>query len=182
MTGPHTLPEIVARMEEGTRAIESYFGSLPEAAFLAGDNAKWGPAHHLSHLSLANKRVARALGAPEALPAHPTGVSRPYDEIRRLYEEGLPRVPRERLLSNPVSPRVEPGATQAGVIAEYVTEAAALRAAADALPEPEADARAVPHPFMGALTAREMLCFMAIHDRHHLEGVRRRFGPDAAQR
>jgi hypothetical protein len=176
MTDPHALPEILAALETGTRDIETYFLSIPAAEFFGGDMAHWGPAHHLSHLTLGHVRVGRAFGAPAALPAHPTGASRPFAAIREAYVTGLPKAPPEWLANNPLKPRLAEGATQPQVVADYTGAAERLRAAAAAWSEADADARVVPHPLLGALSAREMLFFFVLHDRHHLDGVRRRLG------
>jgi hypothetical protein len=174
MPDPRTLPEILAALEAGSREIETYFLALPHAAFFDGDDARWSPAHHLSHLTLGHKRVARALGSPAALPAHASGRSRGFAEIREIYVTGLPLVPAERLVNNPLPPRLEPDATQSQVVGDYVAASARLREAAAVWSEADCDARAVPHPFLGLLSAREMLFFFVVHDRHHLDGVRRR--------
>ena len=143
---PRTLPEIVAALDRVATEIVDWFETLPEGEFLRGDDQHCSPAHHLGHLTTSHVRVGRALRSPAALPARDPAPSRTFAEIRALYADGLPRIPREKLLANPVPPRL-----------------------------PADPTRALPHPFLGPMSVREMLCFMAIHDRHHLDGVRAGF-------
>lgn len=174
MPGPHALPDILAALEGNSREIEAYFAGLPAQAFFSGDEICWGPAHHLSHLTHAHERAARGFAAPGKLPSHERGRSRTFEEVRTAYQTRLAQVPAEQLLQNPLPPRLAPGATQADVVLGFVEASAKVRAAAGEWSETDCDSRAMPHPFLGWLSAREMLLFFVLHDRLHLEGVRRR--------
>lgn len=176
MSEPHSLPDILAALESNAHEIEAYFGSLPRHVFFSGDDADWGPAHHLSHLTLAHKRVGKGLADPESLPPHQRGRSRTLDEMRAAYESRMAQVPPEQLRQNPLPPKLAEEASQRDVIREFVTASARLRTAAAGWSEGDCDARAMPHPFMGWVSTREMLLFFVFHDRMHHEGVRRRFG------
>lgn len=172
---PRTLPEIVAALDRVATEIVDWFETLPEGEFLRGDDQHWSPAHHLGHLTTSHVRVGRALRSPAALPARDPAPSRTFAEIRALYADGLPRIPREKLLANPVPPRLPADPTRARVLADYAAAAAGTRAATATWADAELETRALPHPFLGPMSVREMLCFMAIHDRHHLDGVRAGF-------
>jgi hypothetical protein len=41
-------------------------------------------------------------------------------------------------------------------------------------PERALDTTRMPHPLLGAITVREMMFFTLYHNRHHVDGVRRR--------
>jgi hypothetical protein len=179
MSEPHTLPELIDVLAAGSREVETYFGALPEAAFFDGDEASWSPAHHLVHLTLGNVRFGRALQGQLALPAHETGRPMGIAAVRRLYEETLPKVADQLRTNNPNPPRLAPGRTQAEVLADYLGTSATLCESASRWSEADADAKAVRHPIMGFFTVRDMLAFFVIHDRHHLDGVRRRFASPA---
>lgn len=179
MSGPHALPAILAALEGNARAIVEYFPSLARETFFSGDELNWGPAHHLSHLTIAHRRVGRAFSEPGKLPPHQRGRSRTYDEVREVYATRLAQVPPEDLRRNPLPPRLEPGMSQTGIVEDFHTASAALRVAAARWSEQDCDSHAMPHPFLGWLSAREMLLFFVIHDRSHLDNVRRRFGGEA---
>jgi len=174
MPAPHALPDILAALETNAREIESYFAGLSRATFFSGNEHEWGPAEHLSHLTHAHERVARGFAAPEKLPPHERGRSRLFAEVCATYETRLAQVPAEQLRQNPLPPRLAAGVTQAEVVRAFAGASAKMRAAAGAWSEADCDSRAMPHPFLGWLSAREMLLFFVHHDRLHLAGVRRR--------
>lgn len=89
-------------------------------------------------------------------------------------------MPAEQLRPNPLPPRLEPGVTQAAVITGFREANAALLEAAGRWSEADCDSRAMPHPFLGWLSTREMLLFCVHHDRLHLENVRGQFEGDAS--
>jgi hypothetical protein len=72
---------------------------------------------------------------------------------------------------------IAPGTTRTGLVAGFRSASADLRAAAVAWTDDDLDRRALPHPYLGALTVREMLLFCVFHERHHLKQVRARLDP-----
>jgi len=172
MPEPWTGSEIASALESGSRELASYFRSIPEPVFFSGDDKAWGPAHHLAHVTRPHSRIGSALRNPSVLPAHASGRSRTYSEIRDTYRTGLVAAAPQLATSNPIPPVVEPGATREGLADAYAAEAERLRAALADWSEEQLDARAMRHPILGFLTTREMLFFIHIHDRHHLDNVR----------
>src|SRR5262249_45344207 len=130
--------------------------------------------HHLAHVTRAHSLVGRALRNPAVLPAHASGRSRTFAEMRGTYRAGLVAAAQELATRNPIPPVVGPGATREGLAGTYAAEAESLRAALAGWSEGQLDERAMRHPILGLLTTREMLFFIHIHDRHHLENVRGR--------
>lgn len=181
MAAPQSLKEILSALESGSRELEVFFRALPRETFFSGDDTNWGPAHHISHLTLAYKRAGRAFAAPGALPPHDGGPARTLEQLSAVYAARISQVPAEQLLRNPLPPRVGPDSVQADLVSEYATASANLREAAGKWTEADCDARAVPHPFLGLLSAREMLLFFVMHDRRHYDGVRRRLEGDSAR-
>ena len=85
-----------------------------------------------------------------------------YDEIRDHYLESLGSGVSARIMSR---------------------HAAALQALVESIglwSERQLDRCQLPHPLLGPLTVREMLFFTLYHNRHHLDGVRRRRGDVSA--
>lgn len=172
MNEPWTGVEILVALETGARELEAYFSSIPDEAFFDGDDAAWSPAHHLSHVTRSNLLVTRGLKAGSALPAHASGRSRTHGGILAVYRTGLVAARETLKRTNPVPPTVETGATRDRLVAEYANAARGLREASAAWSEADLDARAMRHPLLGMVSTREMLLFILIHDRHHLDGVR----------
>jgi hypothetical protein len=174
MQDPGTQSEILAALERGAVEVIRFFSSIPAQAFFDGDDARWSPAHHLAHLTLSHKRMGAGFRAGASLEPHPTGRSRPFAEMREAYLAGIAAAPAAVLAANPMAPKMDPALDQPGHVAAYSAANARLLEAARAWTEAELDARALRHPFMGPITAREMLLFCIGHDAHHVEGVRRR--------
>ncbi len=173
MALPHSQPDTLAALAAMADELAAFFAAIPDTRFFSGDAAHWGPAHHLGHLQIAHARIGKAFRVGAAMPAHPTGASRPYDAVREAYLAALATAPPAFLANNPMTPSVDPAAGRDAAVAGFVDADRRMREAAATWSEAEWDARAIPHPVMGPLTAREMLFFCHAHDRHHLEGVRR---------
>jgi hypothetical protein len=174
---PVTKPDILAALESNARTIHEYFSELPDPVFFDGDPERWGPAHHLVHLTRSNDAVSRALVAGN-LPLHPAGRSRTYAEVRDAATASLTTTPKEALLEMGSTVVVEPGTGRVEVVEAFATSSAGLReAAAIAIWSEDAlDRHALRHPLIGVLTVREMLFFGVVHERHHLRTVQTRFG------
>jgi hypothetical protein len=181
-SAPYSHAELVAALDASRRVVVGYFRSIPEPAFFTGDAKSWGPVHQLGHLALSHGRMSGGFQRKDALPAHPTGVSRGYAEMKAFYEAGLATAPASFINANPFTAAIEPGATRAGVVAEFTRADEALVDAVRAWTDRELDARALKHPVLGVLTAREMLLFCLQHDARHVANVQARLAGGAPGR
>jgi hypothetical protein len=170
---PQSKVEILVALESNQDAIVSFFSAQPEAALFTGDPERWGPAHHLAHLAATSQAIARGLRKSE-LPLHPDRHSRGYGELIGVATAALQAAPKATLLERGRAVVVPPGTSRAELVEAYRTASADLRAAAAVWRDDELDRRALPHPYLGALTVREMLLFCVFHERHHLKSVRTR--------
>ncbi len=173
MRDPSTLPEIRSALAASGDEVVRFFGAIPSTSFFTGDPKHWGPAHHLGHLTIAHARIAAGFRAGATLPPHPTGRSRDFAAMREFYLAGLATAPASFIADNPLTPTIDPALGQPAVVEAFVAADRRLQDAVAAWSEEECDARALRHPVLGAITAREMLFFCLGHDRHHVEGVRR---------
>ena len=171
-TDPYTQSELAQALETHRDALVAHASSLPEALFLSGTSTAWGPAHHLLHLALTYGRIGHGFTNKDRLPDHATPPRR-YADIQGLYQKALAAVPPGALQNTPFTPQLEPDATQRGVIAHYAQASRDLVSAMQSWPEADLDAKAMKHPLMGLVSAREILMFCAYHDTHHLEGLKR---------
>lgn len=170
---PSTLPEILAALAANVDAAGELFAGVPDAVLFDGDPEHWSPAHHLDHLTRTSHAVARGLRST-ALPAHVTGRSRSYAEVRDAATASLGATPRGTLREMGRVVVIPPGATRDDLVRAFRAASAAVREAAAAWQESELDTRAMTHPLVGTMTVREMLLFMVVHERHHLKRVRAR--------
>jgi len=93
---PYSRDDLVAALEDMHREVGAYFAELPgDALFRHPEAGVWSPAENLVHLVKAVKAVADAMGRPRWLLAilfgTARGPSRPFEEMRRVYQERLAR-------------------------------------------------------------------------------------------
>jgi len=165
-----TRDEILAELASNSDALAAFYGAQPEARLFTGDPDHWGPAHHLVHLTMTSRAIVRGLGTE--LPLHPTGHSRTYGEMIAAATDALRSAPRREMLVRGRVAVVPAGASRTELLEAFAAACAELCTAAQAWPDADLDRRALTHPLIGLMTAREMLLFCVFHERHHLKLVR----------
>lgn len=148
---------------------------------VVGVSPSWTPGQQLDHIWRSVAPLTQVLRLPEPLLrlffGRANRPSRPYAEVVARYQTRLAGGGR-------ASGRYLPAATATATAkAQKQATAAALRKAvrqltqrAGTYSEPELDACVLPHPLLGKLTLREMLCFTLYHVEHHHKQV----APDLA--
>lgn len=171
---PWSLAEILTALELSASKTAEFFMSIPEAQFFTGDAQHWGPAYHLGHLTMTYASVTRGLRAGRRLPTHGTGKSRSTYEMGMIALNALAAAPPEKHLANPLVPTVDPSISAHAMAVQLIEANASMRTALETWTEEALDTRAMPHPYLGPITVREMLLFMPMHDGHHVSGVKKR--------
>jgi hypothetical protein len=167
-----TKQEICSKLEIGQSDILTFLGSLSDVVFFKGSDERWSPAHHLAHLTLTHKRVARGFKAKDRLQEY-TGKPKSYEEVKSNYLAALQNATSAGFLQNnpfaaqPESPNKE---TE---MAAFLQAAQGLRNAIHDWSETELDSKGMTHPLLGLISAREILLFMVYHDQHHLLGIQK---------
>lgn len=174
MSRPSTKADILSALESNAESLRTLFSGRLDEAIFTGDPEHWGPAHHLLHLTMTSRAIARGLRSSR-LPPHSTGRSRGYAELIAAASGSVGVAPKQVLLERGRIVVVPPGATRDGLMDDYLRAGGELRGAAEAWPEEELDRRAMTHPFLGEVTVREMLLFCVFHERHHERLVRTRW-------
>jgi hypothetical protein len=174
MSHPRTKADVLAALEANAQTIATLYATLPGDALAEGDPDHWGPAHHLVHLTLTSRAIAGGLRSGR-LPPHPTARSRGYAELIAAASTSVGAAPRELLLERGRVATVPAEASRESLVDEYLRASAELRAATEAWAEEDLDRSAMPHPYIGMLTVREMLLFCVFHERHHARLVRARW-------
>ena len=175
MTHPATQLEILEALRFNATSIAELFSGQPDRVIFTGDPDHWGPAHHLDHLTRTSITVQRALRS-DTLPLHSVSRSRSYAEVRDAATASLAATPTERLLEMGRVVVIAPGTRGVALVEAFMAASTSLRAAAADWSEKELDRYALTHPLIGELTAREMLFFCVLHERHHLKIVRTSLG------
>lgn len=151
------------------RSFAELANAMPDNTFNRQLGGKWSVAETLQHLYLSARPVLRLMTGPRDMFRQwpeANGCSRPYEEIADLYRQALStgiKAPEA------LSPRaVDMTVDQATVIGRFVDVYESLAATAATWPEPDLDRYCMPHPALGLVTVREMLDFVDIHTKHHL--------------
>ena len=175
---PRTRGEISSALLELHRESLRYWNGLPAETFFRPLGTAWSPADNVRHLSKSIRPVAKALALPR-IALLPFGWSlrrgRSYEEMRETYRAALAaggKAGRFTPSPRPLPEDLDGG--RASVMREHEEAADALRRALERWSESALDRWRLPHPLLGKLTVREMLLFTLYHNRHHLEGVRRK--------
>ena len=161
---------ILTTLESGHKAIADYVSDLPETIFFNGSDDHWSPAHHVGHLTVTHVNVARGFPLKDRLPAFDKP-SRNYDEMKNAYLEALRNTPLAFLANNPFAVKLKSEDTQEKLIDTFMQKGKEVRDI-DFWSENDLDTKGMRHPILGLLSVREMLEFVAIHDLHHLSGIK----------
>ena len=174
---PHTGTEIAAALRAVHGESVAYWATFTTPAFFAPIGNGWSPADNVRHLTKAVRAVDSGLRVPRwllRLRFGSGGVSRGYTEMKQVYLARLARgASAGRFAPSPLTK----GASDVERGRVMTHHAAAIEHLIEMIgrwPEPAFDTRKLPHPLLGAITVREMLFFTVYHNRHHVDGVRRK--------
>lgn len=163
----------------------AYLVSLSDARFFAPQGEAWSPARHVRHLRGSMAPLVLALRLPHwAITlrfGRPKRPSRDFDAMREFYRDHLARGAQAgRFTPAPEEPTGDPAARRAEIMREWSATTVDLQRALAEWDEAALDRHQLPHPVMGLLTVREMLCFTVYHTAHHLRRIAERAGSDGA--
>lgn len=173
---PHTGPHLDTALRALHHESVDYWSTFATPDFFAPIGDAWSPADNVRHLTKAMRAVTAGLKIPRWLLWLRFGrarTSRGYDEMREVYLARLARgASAGRFAPSAIAARDDHERER--IMAGHATAVDDLRAALGRWPERALDTSRMPHPLLGSITVREMLFFTLYHNRHHLDGVRRR--------
>lgn len=146
--------------------------SLPDEHFKYKHNGKWDAGQQLAHLILCLKPISQALSSPEVIRKRFGTLNRigmDYHQLIAFYKTGLSnggKAP-ERFL--PPAIDVDHKDELRGELEALLS---AIQAQLGGYSEDDLDLLALPHPFLGLLSIRELFYLMSYHPLHHLEQVK----------
>lgn len=185
-TSPHTGPEIAAALLAVHAESVEYWSTFSTAEFLAPIGDAWAPAENVRHLTKSIRAVSTGLRLPRWLlllrfgrPARP---SRDYAGLREVYHARLAQgADAGRFAPGPRPDSDDPEGERRRIMAYHREAIEGIVRDIARWPEAALDRRQLPHPALGTLTVREMLLFTLLHDRHHVDVVKRRRAAMAAR-
>jgi hypothetical protein len=178
---PHTRDELLAELRSLHERSTLFWQRFDTPDFFAPLGEAWSPADNVRHLIKSCRPVARALDLPKLTLIGIGGWSfrgsRSYAEIRDTYRAALAAgVTAGRFAPRPELPGEDLEASRRELMARREEVARHLHDAAGRWGERGLDRLRLPHPALGRLTVREMLCFTLYHNLHHVLNVARRAG------
>jgi uncharacterized damage-inducible protein DinB len=163
--------DIFANYKNANDALATTADLLTEETFFKRPaEGKWSAAEIVEHLVLVTKPMASLFTKPEVMVERWGTVDRPsrgYDEIADAYikvTNGKSKSP-ERAVPQATEP------TKAAQLNKFKQGNADFLKAAELLTEPQLNSYQVPHPFIGNITVKELLHFMAFHVNHHHKAI-----------
>jgi hypothetical protein len=171
---PMQKQTIKSHLLESHHSFISYLDTLTEQELQSAKDDKWSAVQQLEHIHLSVQPVGLVFGFPKFLlkliwgKANRTSLS--YDDLVKKYMSKLEKggkasgrfVPKEVSYERALKLKV--------VLKNEVEK---LVRKLDNFTEDDLDKYVLPHPLLGKLTLREMLCFTIYHVKHHEEIVKR---------
>ena len=165
---------IINKLYESHNSFISYLNDLTKEEFLCSKNDKWTAGQQLEHICLGVKPVRQLISLPLFIPKLIWGQanreSRSYEDLVKKYLLKLENGGRATGRFIPKSVSIEKGEKLKTHLKNEVDK---LVAKLEKLTEDELDKYILPHPLLGKLTIREMLCFTIYHVGHHEELAKR---------
>jgi hypothetical protein len=172
--------QLIAAVDRVHNENAEYWSSFETAAFFTKLGEAWSPAENVRHLVKSIRPVVKALSTPRFVLRLMFGKSRrssvTYDELVTRYLGLLEAGGRAGRFAPSDRTEADLEAWRSAIMEQLAALNANLRAAIARWPDAELDRYQIPHPLLGKLTVREMLCFTIYHQRHHADVVRRRVG------
>ena len=170
-----TKDEIRAGLEEKYTAFTSFVLHLDKNNYDHSPDGKWTSGQHLEHLILAVKALNQAMKIPKIFFPMIWGrmkrEGRDYDMLVKRYQEKLQPVADR---PNPFPGEVFPFEQREERVGTYRREWDKLQLHLKRLSDRQLDSLVLPHPLLGKLSLREMMCFMIYHNEHHLQILQNR--------
>ena len=154
-----------------------YLSDLGEYAFEQRMNGKWSAGQHLDHIRRSIFPVVIAFLLPKLLLRLSFGQSgrssRSYEKLVADYRQKLNQGAKSPGLFLPTRMKIKGRKRLARQVVHMIDW---LISFLESYSEEELDQYLLPHPLLGKLTLREMLCFTIYHVQHHYLNTRSNIG------
>jgi DinB superfamily len=176
---PHSGQELSQALSRVVTQGTAFLASMPDGGFFAPQGQAWSPAEHVRHLRKSSAPLVLALKLPRFLLRLRFGSrsapSRSFARLRELYLAELAA----GAGAGRFTPASEPSAANPAdrrreIMNGWTAVTVDLTGALTDWSEPALDRQQLPHPVLGDLSVREMLCFTVYHTAHHLRRVQER--------
>ncbi|HNR73411.1 MAG TPA: DinB family protein [Cyclobacteriaceae bacterium] len=163
-------PELTTTLLTNHQEFQSYLAGLNAEQLVISKNNKWSAVQQLEHICLSVQPVRLAFTLPKfllrALFGKANRASRTYTELISKYKAKLQAGGRTSGRFIPATSNVK---NYQRLNVRLTKEVKGLAAKINRFSEAELDLYILPHPLLGKLTLREMICFTCYHVQHHQE-------------
>lgn len=163
--------QMIRALTDNHLTAAAFITGLPDDVFITERNGKWSPGQQLQHLILCLRPISQALTSAAFIEEKFGTIDRPpmdYDQVLKTYQSGLKN-------GGKAPERFLPGQVSAGRRDELKTELDSLLTTMatqlQGYDEQQLDRLALPHPFLGKLSIRELMYLMSYHPLHHLAQI-----------
>lgn len=161
--------DLINKLTEEITALELYCVQTDNGVFFQKSGSKWSIAENVQHLVLSAKPLNLAFSLPKILFTilfgKPYRKSYSYDEIVKRYQQLLKDGAVAPGAYVPKSVPLKGDKTE--VVNRFKKTYQTLLSKLHQWSDEELDKYFLPHPLLGKLTVREMICFTAYHISHH---------------
>lgn len=169
----NTRDELAIKLTDAFDQLASWFEAQPDGNFESGPEGKWTAGQHLDHLTRSAKPLNLGMRAPRVALKLQFGTanrpSMPYEDLVAKYEAALAD---GGAASGQFLPNTPAADKKASLLKAFRKEGDRLVRVTQKWSEPDLDRYVAPHPLLGKLTMRELLCFTVHHTHHHLNALR----------
>lgn len=166
---PRSKSEILQAIEDVTKKVEVFYGSLSPEIFFHEGLGGWSPAQNLSHITWIQGVAAILLKLPRflLLPFGKRTTLKDYKTIQQEYIFGSKVVPLGPLAPSKIQVPANAKEKIHSMLSDWRNSASDLKASLESIPESDFDEYSLPHPSMGVLSLREMFFVILAHPIHH---------------
>lgn len=165
--------QLIERLVERHQALIRFVEELTETDFNYQPDQKWTAGQQLEHILLSLQQLNTGLKIPKLILRTTFGLanrpSRDYEGVVEKYKEKLAdggKAPSKYV------PKKVVMAQRNKLSDDLQISLVKLQKGLDKFSETELDKYILPHPLLGKMTLREMLCFMHYHTDFHLQSIK----------
>ena len=174
-TNAYLQPELLANLDVLLKEGPVFWQGMTPEVFVAKVDRTWSPAENVVHLIKCIRPVARALRMPRwllrALFGKAMAPSRHWQPLREAYLHKLSTGTEAGSYGPRPKQYEDPHRARQQLLDKLSEVLSSLRSTLERWTEVDLDRYQLPHPALGKLTVREMICFTEFHYLHHVEKV-----------
>ncbi len=167
-----TKDQLIRQFRQSHEELINFVGALSDDQFLQSRDGKWTPGQQLAHILLCLTPISQALSSADFIREKFGVLTRPgmnYDEVIARYKEGLEnggKAP-ERFV-----PQLVTLDSRQQINQDLDVLLSTIEVRLSVYTDVDLDTLVLPHPFLEALSIKELFYLMSYHATHHLNQIK----------